>query len=410
MGGLRTIYKGAYTGLSPATWWLSVVMLINRSGTMVVPFMTLYLTQAKHYRISEAGIVMAIFGMGAICGGFLGGKLTDKFGFYNVQLTTLLCGGTMFIVLGQMESYPAICICTFVLAMLNESFRPANSTAIAHYSNDNNRTRCYSLNRLSINLGWAVGSAIGGFIASRNYQLLFWIDGLTNIGAAFLLRSVLSPYRNKQTPFHQKRTDKQNKGRSAYADRPYLFFILLTILFSYCFFQLFTTIPVYYREVLQLTPFTIGVIMAMNGLIIAMVEMVLVFSLEKRNKNLGFISFGVLLTGSAFIIYNIMPGTLVVAVVATLVITAGEMLSMPFMNSFMISRTNAHNRGQYAGLYTAGWSIAQVIGPFTGTQIAERYGFALLWWLLGCIGVAAALGFKWLEHKTTKGALLTATE
>jgi predicted MFS family arabinose efflux permease len=200
MKRIRNLYKNAYSGLSPATLWLSLVMLINRSGTMVVPFMTLYLTQTKHYSIGKSGIVMAIFGAGAICGGFIGGKLTDKLGFYNIQLTSLLCGGVLFIILGQLENFNAICACTFVLATLNESFRPANATAIAQYSNESNRTRCYSLNRLSINLGWAFGGALGGFIASHNYQLIFWIDGFTNIGAAALLVAVLSPSKNSQTP------------------------------------------------------------------------------------------------------------------------------------------------------------------------------------------------------------------
>lgn len=145
---ISNLYKEAYSGLAPSTWWLSLVMLINRSGTMVVPFMSLYLTQAKHFSISQSGLVMAIFGAGAICGGILGGKLTDKLGFYNVQLSALIIGGILFIVLGQMNTYLSICICTFVLSMLNESFRPANSTAIAHYSKEENRTRSYSLNRL----------------------------------------------------------------------------------------------------------------------------------------------------------------------------------------------------------------------------------------------------------------------
>jgi len=65
-----------------------------------------------------------------------------------------------------------------------------------------------------------------------------------------------------------------------------------------------------------------------------------------------------------------------------LVITVGEMLSMPFMNSFWIARTNAGNRGQYAGLFTMAWSMAQVVGPLAGGQIAERYGYNMLWWLM----------------------------
>src|SRR6185312_16908718 len=105
-----------------------------------------------------------------------------------------------FLVLGQMVTFRSICLCAFVLAMLNDSFRPANATAIAEYSKEENRTRSFSLNRLSINIGWAVGGAVGGIIASHDYHLIFWVDGITNICAAFLLLLVLSPKRNTLTP------------------------------------------------------------------------------------------------------------------------------------------------------------------------------------------------------------------
>src|SRR5580692_8626673 len=96
------LYKQAYSGLSRSTWLLSFVMLINRSGTMVIPFMTIYLTQpSMGYSIAQAGLVMGIFGLGAVCGGFLGGRLTDRIGFHQVQLVTLTGGGFLFMVLGQ---------------------------------------------------------------------------------------------------------------------------------------------------------------------------------------------------------------------------------------------------------------------------------------------------------------------
>lgn len=391
------IYKNAYSGLSPATWWLSVVMLVNRAGTMVVPFMTLYLTQTKHYKIGKAGMVMSVFGMGAVCGGFLGGKLTDKLGFYNIQLSALLCGGVLFILLGQMDSFPAICLCTFLLAMLNDSFRPANATAIAEYSNEDNRTRSYSLNRLSINLGWAVGGTLGWIIASRNYQLLFWVDGLTNIGAAILLMIVLSPKRNSQTPSIKERV--KTETRSVYKDKLYFVFILLTILFGCCFFQLFATLPVYFNQRLHLNPSFIGMIMALNGLLIALFEMAVVFSLEQKNKHIHFITIGTLLVGLSFVLYNLLPGAGGLAILCTFVVTGGEMLSMPFMNSFWIGRTDYNNRGQYAGLYTAAWSIAQIVGPYAGSQVAQNYDYSTLWWVIGGVSIIAATGFKWLQRQ-----------
>ncbi len=398
MKKIATLYKSAYSGLSPATWWLSLVMLVNRSGTMVIPFMTLYLTQAKHYSIGKAGIVMAIFGLGAICGGILGGKLTDRLGFYTVQILALTTGGVLFLMLGQMENFTAICVCSFILSALNDSFRPANATAIAHYSKEENLTRSFSLNRLAINLGWAVGGALGGFIASKNYHLLFWIDGFTNIAAAILLRTVLSPSRNTHTP-PKKNASQKVKTNSAYSDKRYMVFVVLTTLFGLMFFQLFSTMPVYMVQRLHFTSSFVGIVMALNGAIIAVVEMTLIFKLEQKRHIIDYIMTGMFLTGASFVIYNLLPGQHLVALLSTVILTGGEMLSMPFMNTYWVTRTNSDNRGQYAGMYTVAWSVAQVLGPYAGSQVAEHYNFRTLWWIIGGISLLCVGGFRYLQHK-----------
>ncbi len=370
-------------------------MLINRSGTMVVPFMTLYLTQSLGYSVSKAGIVFGIFGVGAICGGFIGGRLADRFGFYQVQLVALTCGGLMFLLLGQMRSYAAICSCTFVLALVNESFRPANSLAIAHYSKEENRTRSYSLNRLAINLGWALGGSLGGFIAAHNYGLLFIIDGFTNIGAAVLLRVFLSPARQQS---HDKPVQAKAPRFQVYRDRRYLAFTVFTLLYAFAFFQLFSTLPVFYRKELLLSERIIGATMAGNGLLIALFEMVLVFRLERRWHPLQYIPIGTLMMAASFVIFNLAPGGVAIAVVSTFIVTFGEMLSMPFMNTYWLSRTTDANRGQYAGLYTAAWATAQVLGPISGSWLADEVGFVALWWAIGGISALSAVGY-WLLHR-----------
>ena len=397
--GPLSLYKNAYGGLSRDTWLLSTVMLVNRSGTMVIPFMTIYLTQpSMGYSIGQAGIVMGLFGAGAICGGFIGGRLTDKFGFHPVQLVALTGGGILFIVLGMMRSFSLICVFTFFLSLVNDAFRPANSTAIAHYSKEENRTRSYSLNRLAINLGWAIGGALGGILASINYHLLFWVDGLTNIAAAILLRYFLTP--SPENSFHAEKGAEQIAPASAFKDKVYLIFIFLTILFATCFYQSFTTLPVYYKQSLHMDEFYIGLLMALNGIIIVFIEMVLIFQLEGKKENLFYIRNGTVLIAIAFSMLNIFSSSTIIVVVSMILLTFGEILSMPFMNSFWNSRTVSNNRGQYAGLYTIAWSTAQVIGPTAGAQVVEHYSFRVLWWLIGSLCVVTALGFKLLQQNT----------
>lgn len=385
-------YRNAYSGLSGQTWLLSMVMLINRSGTMVIPFMTLYLTSPKMgFSIAQAGAVFGLFGAGAFSGALLGGKMTDKIGFYPVQLITLLGGGFLFFVLGQMHTYLGICVFTYLLSFVNEAFRPANSTAIAFYSKESNRTRSYSLNRLAINLGWAVGSGIGGILAHINYELLFWVDGSTNILAAIIMWLFLKPVDYKPIP---KKDIKDYITRSAYDDRTYMIFVVITMLFACCFFQLFTNLPVYLKKDLHFSEPFIGGLMATNGIMIALFEMVLIYKLEGKRANMAYITFGVLLVGMAFLILHLPGPAALVAVTMIVVVTLGEILSMPFMNSFWISRTQENNRGQYAALYTMAWSAAQTLGPLGGAQLAQHSGFPLLWWIVGGLCVVTSFLFS----------------
>jgi predicted MFS family arabinose efflux permease len=393
-------YRDAYAGLSRSTWLLSLVMLINRSGTMVVPFMTLYLTSPEMgYSIGQAGIVFGLFGAGAFSGAFFGGKLTDKIGFYPVQMITLTGGGILFIVLGQMESYSLICLFTFLLSFVNEAFRPANSTAIAFYSKEENRTRSYALNRLAINIGWAVGSGLGGILAKHNYELLFWVDGITNISAALIMWLFLKPVNYKPV---KKTTTEQVTVSSAYKDKTYLLFIVITTLFASCFFQIFTNLPVYFKNELHFSEPFIGLLMAVNGIVIALVEMVLIYKLEGKRKHTIYITMGVGIIGLSFLMLNLPGIGALLAFTMIILITFGEIFSMPFMNTYWISRTQHSNRGQYAALYTMAWSAAQCLGPLGGAQVAEHHGFSVLWWVVGGLALLASFSF-WRLHKAGDG-------
>lgn len=360
---------------------------------MVVPFMTLYLTSpSMGYTIANAGTVFGLFGLGAFCGSYVGGRVTDKLGHFPVQLIALTGGGLLFFVLGQVKTYELICVFTFLLSFVNEAFRPANATAIALFSKPENRTRSYSLNRLAINLGWALGSAVGGVLASHSYELLFWVDGITNIFAGVLLFIYLKP--GKEIAVAEKHTatvQPADKKASAYLDKTFLIFIGLTVLFAACFFQLFTNFPVFMKTEKGFSEKFIGILMAINGLTIAAVEMVMVYKLETKGRNILYMSIGMILTGIGFLLLNLPFLGYSLAVIMILFITFGEMYAMPFMNSYWIARAKPHNRGQYAALYTMAWSAAQTLGPIGGSQLAQHLGFTVTWYIVAALSVITAL-------------------
>ena len=408
------LYKRAYQGLSPSVWLLAVVMLINRCGTMVLPYMTLYLTQQLHYSVTDAGIIMAVYGAGAFVGTFLGGRLTDRFGFYYVQLISLLFGGVMLVLLQFISDFYMLCGTVFVFTLFGDSFRPANQAAIAHYSSPENRTRAFSFNRLAINLGWAVGGGVGGWLAGIQYNLLFWTDGLTCLAAGLVLWLYL-PVPQKAEAYQPAEsvettsTPIVNPHSAPHRDTFFLAFVACNTLYLLAFMQFFTLVPLFFKQVLHINEGTIGLLMALNGLLVVAIEMALVYKVEEQKKSrISLITTGVLLAAISYGIlalpglagqYSLLMGSMSIALLYILFVTFSEMLVMPFLQSFTVERASPGTRGQYLALYAMGGALAQTAAPAFGSFMIASVGFPLHWLAISGISLVSAGGFWWLGRR-----------
>lgn len=386
------IYKASFQGLSKEIWLLSSVLLINRAGTMVLPFLSVYLTQQLGFSLGQTGWVMSSFGAGSVLGAYLGGKLVDRIGFYETQFWALFSSGFFFIALGYVQSFYIVCAVVFLSSTLADSFRPANFAAIAAYSRQDNRTRAVALLRLAINLGWAVGPAAGGLIAvAYGYGWLFWVDGLTCILAALFFRAAL-PKKFLEAEEEEEAEPEKGPVRVLH-DRKYLFFLLLALLNAVAFMQLFSTLPVFFKQEISLDEGQIGRLMAVNGLLVAVVEMPLIYLLERRFRPVQIIMIGTVLIGTAYLLFNVFGTFGGVALASMLTLTVGEILSLPFIATMAMNFTNKRNRGAYMGWFSAIYSISHILAPNLGFQVIAMGGFGLLWYvLLGC-SVAASAGF-----------------
>jgi predicted MFS family arabinose efflux permease len=376
---------------------LALVMLINRSGTMVLPFLSIYLTGSLGFSLQQAGIVLSMFGLGSMAGAWLGGWLTDRIGHFRVQLGSLTGGGILFILLSAVDRFLSLAVGIFLVSLVAEALRPANASSIASYARPENIARAFSLNRLAINLGFSIGPALGGLLAVVSYRLLFWADGLTCLGAALFFYFY---FRNRrgQEPKPGIKIPGTGVPRSPYRDAPFLLFVLFTCLFAVVFFQLFTTLPLYYREVYQLSERQIGGLLALNGLVVFSLEMIVVYMLGRSQPMRLLISSGIALTGFSFLIlvFKELPAILVLSMIG---MSLGEILAMPFMATYTVQRSGEGNMGAYMGLYTIAYSAAHVLAPSLGTTILHNAGFDALWWASGILSLVAATGMYLLLKK-----------
>jgi predicted MFS family arabinose efflux permease len=190
LGQVTSAYREAFRGLPRRVWLLAVVTLVNRSGTMVVPFLSLYLTTQLGYTISQAGRVVALYGIGSVLGSLLGGWLADHIGAVRVVRWSLIGTGAGFLLLSQVHSLWALAATVLSLSVVAEAFRPAMLSSIALAAPPEVRTRSMSLLRLAINLGMSVGPAIGGLLAVKRYLWLFLVDAGTCWAAVAALAAV----------------------------------------------------------------------------------------------------------------------------------------------------------------------------------------------------------------------------
>lgn len=395
---LYTHWIGSYSGIPRIIWYISIVSLVNRCGAFVISFLALYMTKKLGFPLEQAGYVMTCFGVGALLGAFIGGKLTDKLGYYPVQFGSLLLNGIILLLMMTVRDIWIMGLAVFAMSFSSEVFRPANSVAMAQNCEPDTRTRSISLYRMAVNLGWTLAPALGGMLVAFGWEWLFWVDGLTCIAAALTLLWLL-PRKNNPTSIESPETAVSQPivATSPYKDRNFMAFTLLSMLGAVVFMQILWTIPLFWEKNYAWSEAQIGKVLALNGLLVFFVEMPLVHRLEGRAPNLGYVRFGLVLYALSYAACLLPPG-IMTALVFTLFISFGEMFVMPFSSNFVFGRSEGSKQGQYMALYTMAYSVANIIAPFLGTQVIAAWGYPALWYLVVSLALITCLGF-WLLGK-----------
>ena len=388
-------YLNNFKGFSREIWILAIVTFINRAGVMVVPFLSKYLKENLHYTFAEVGWIMVGFGLGSVCGSWLGGKLSDKIGFYKIMIFSLFTSGIILILLQLVTSFWGLCIGLFVLMSIADMFRPAMFVAIGAYAKPENRTRALTLVRLAINIGFAAGPAIGGLIiVIIGYSGLFWIDGLTCIISIVIFGILVKEKKKFVDPNSETVTIAE--VNSVFRDKPFWIFLLACFISGVLFFQLFTTIPLYHHDQFNLTEFQTGLLLTLNGLIIFFLEMPFVSYIERNKINkVKVCGWGLVLMTISFVLLliNSWSGILIIMMIF---MTIGEMFVFPFSNSFALSRAPKGHEGRYMAIFTMSFSCAHIFSSKAGMDFVQFLGYQKNWLLMTILGIISVGLIIWV--------------
>lgn len=366
---------------------LSAVMLINRTSSMVLPFLGVYMSDQLGFSILQTGIVLSFFGVGSVIGSWIGGLLTDRLGSYRVQSMSLFLSAPLFLLIPFFKTFEGMAGIILLLSMISEAFRPANSVAITTYSTPQNLPRAFSLNRMAINLGFSIGPALGGILSAISYEFLFVINALGAVIAGMVyVRFFGVSHRRARGAAEKERIqhhpagpiERQQMPRSPYRDVPFLVYCFFCTVFSVFFFQFFSTIPLFYREVANLGQSSIGYILGYSGFIIVLLEMVLVNYADRHWTMAKTILYGTLLCAVSYTMLAF-DHRIITLLLSMTFLSLGEILVLPFMSTITALRSGTQNQGAYMGVHGMSFSISFIITPLLGTWIVQTLGFDRLW-------------------------------
>ena len=396
-----TRYINNFRGFTREVWILTLITFINRAGTMVLPFLSKYLKEDLKFSYEQVGWIMVAFGFGSMLGSWLGGKLSDKIGFYKIMVFSLFTSGLLFFVVQYVRTFWGLCLSMFCIMTVADMFRPAMFVSLATYAKPENRTRALTLVRLAVNLGFTAGPALGGLIIMNlGYSGLFWVDGSSCI-ISILIFWLLVKERKKPADLETEKAET-DLPTSVFKDQIFWIFLFVCFVTAVLFFQLFTTLPLYHNEKFGLTEFQSGLLLSLNGLLIFFLEMPIVsYSQRKNIDKLKIILWGSLLMALSFyvLLIHFWAGILVVSI---LFITFGEMFIFPFSNSFALSRAPKGHEGRYMALFTMSFSLAHIASSKTGLEIIASYGYQANWFFMGTLGILAVAGCVWVQKMVQK--------
>lgn len=374
-------------------WIFFTSITINRMGNMALVFLIIYLHKHLGFTLDRAGFIFGLYGLGAIIAGQLGGILSDYLGSIKTMVITLFFSGITLLIFPLVHSFIYIAILTFLWGIINESFRPANLSAIAQYCTAPQRKAAYALNRLGINLGMSIGPSIGGIIALYNFKLVFLINAISVLVACFLLvfyyHKILF---TKTTAKINLKHSFINSIITPLTNRQINYAFFAMFLVSIVFFQHDTTLSVFVIDTLHLNSASFGMLFTINTVIIIFCEVPLNLYTAKWSFSLN------LSVGALFITFGF--GGLFFAtafhhlIIAAILWTIGEMFIFTSFTAYISDVTTIDNRGSYMGFMTSSSNFALFLAPVIGTHIISTFGFHYLWLSCAALGIIASMIFK----------------
>jgi MFS family permease len=381
-------------------WGLFGAAIIGVMGSsLVMTFMSIYMYENLGMSMTQVGIadfITTIVGAGAA---YAGGAACDAYGRKKLLVAGLSLQILSYLLI-SIAIDTQVAIPLFILALAFNSFngglyRAIPDVMVADVVEPGRLVEAYGLLRIGSNLGWVVGPVLGGaFLIFTSYGNLFYITALTTFAyltiAIFLLRDT----RPKVKPERFRPEDIVTVA----SDRPFLLFCLLSLFMLIPYQQMYTLFSVYSSSYVGLDKFSIGVLFALSGLMVAFLQYYISTKVSRHRMTTALacsaivfaLGFGMLSLSTAFF----MP------FIGMAIITFAEMIWAPAGSTLQANLSPESMRGRYFGFNGLTSNIGWAVGPLFGGVLKDSMNnnVPMMWAVVGAMFVICAIGFIGLKR------------
>ncbi len=383
----------------PKQFWVIVGsnFIDHVGGALIFPFFALYITMKFQVGMTEVGLLFALFSVTDMIGNMIGGALTDFLGRKTMIIMGLVISAMTSLGMGFVQELEWFYVMGAISGLFATAAGPAHEAMLIDILPEKKRSEGFGVMRVAMNLSVAIGPAIGGFLASRSFLILFVADTVTSLITALIVYLVV------EESMPEEKESKVKKGfkdtfigyGDVLKDRKFMLFVVISTIATLVYSQMYSTLSVFLRDVHGVPASGYGWLMTLNAGMVVLFQFMITRRISKRPPML-ILALGSLLYVIGFGMYGFV-NVYLMFMLAMVIITIGEMVIIPVAQAYVGNAAPEDMRGRYSGVMGFSWMIPWMIGPLLAGLIMDNGNPNWVWYGSAIMGMIAALGFLWLR-------------
>ena len=382
-------------------FWLIVTgnLLSTAGASMIMPYLLIYATNKLHIPLSEAATLITVSAATTLFSSFLAGSLADRVGRKVIMNASLTISGIAYLAMRFAVTYPSLAVLMLMIGFANALYSVGADAMLADLVPTEKRADAYSINRIMNNAGFAIGPAVGGFLAAASYNLAFLAGA-----AGMLIYSALLFFRGRETLHGDARpTTPRDSTLDAspggygrvFRDGKFLTFIAVLSLGLVAPGMLWVLLAVYTKSYFGLPENVYGWIPTTNALMCVFVQY-MVTRVTRRHATLPVMAVGMLIYAFGVGSVALMSGFWGFWI-SMVILTFGELTLIPTASKFVADIAPADMRGRYMSLYWLAWGFSRAAAPLIGGALNDYVSPQAIWIGGLVIGISSVTGLALLS-------------